>query len=89
MMRQIWLPLEAVVSGSIEKDGLVWGASKLVPSVSVSRSSQINLVVEDDKVGLDELRRRSRSSRTGFSPPMSLPCRSSKLLKRCVMMDSL
>ncbi|KAM0722970.1 hypothetical protein Q7P37_001168 [Cladosporium fusiforme] len=40
---------------SIEKDGLVWGASKLVAVGFGIKKLQINLVVEDDKVSLDEL----------------------------------
>jgi len=40
---------------SIEKDGLVWGASKLVPVGFGIKKLQINLVVEDEKVSLDEL----------------------------------
>ena len=46
--------LEAEVR-SIEKDGLVWGASKLVPIGYGIKKLQINLVVEDEKVSLDEL----------------------------------
>lgn len=46
--------LEASVRG-IEKDGLVWGASKLVPVGYGVRKLQINLVVEDEKISLDEL----------------------------------
>lgn len=46
--------LEAAVR-SVEKDGLVWGASKLVPLGYGIKKLQINLVVEDDKVSLDEL----------------------------------
>ncbi|CAD0113443.1 unnamed protein product [Aureobasidium uvarum] len=46
--------LEANVR-SIEKDGLVWGASTLVPVGYGVKKLQINLVVEDDKVSLDEL----------------------------------
>lgn len=46
--------LEASVR-SIIKDGLVWGASKLVPIGFGIRKLQINLVIEDDKVGLDDL----------------------------------
>lgn len=46
--------LEAGVRGII-KDGLVWGASKLVPVGYGVRKLQINLVIEDDKVGLDDL----------------------------------
>lgn len=40
---------------SIEKDGLVWGASQLVPVGFGVKKLQINLVVEDEKVSLDEL----------------------------------
>lgn len=39
----------------IEKDGLVWGASKLVPLGFGIKKLQINLVVEDEKISLDEL----------------------------------
>lgn len=40
---------------AIEKDGLVWGASKLVAVGFGIKKLQINLVVEDEKVSLDEL----------------------------------
>ncbi|KAG5925902.1 hypothetical protein E4U42_003832 [Claviceps africana] len=40
---------------SIEKDGLVWGASKLVPVGFGIKKLQINLVVEDEKVSLGDL----------------------------------
>ncbi|KAG9583872.1 hypothetical protein KCU77_g6557, partial [Aureobasidium melanogenum] len=46
--------LEANVR-AIEKDGLVWGASTLVPIGFGIKKLQINLVVEDDKISLDEL----------------------------------
>lgn len=46
--------LEAEVR-SIEKDGLVWGASKLVAIGYGIKKLQINLVVEDEKISLDEL----------------------------------
>jgi elongation factor 1-beta len=46
--------LEASVR-SIEKDGLLWGASRLIPVGFGIRKLQINLVVEDEKVSLDEL----------------------------------
>ena len=46
--------LEESVRG-IEKDGLVWGASKLVPVGFGIRKLQINLVVEDEKVSIDDL----------------------------------
>ena len=39
----------------IEKDGLVWGASKLVAVGFGIKKLQINLVVEDEKISLDEL----------------------------------
>lgn len=46
--------LEAAVRG-IEKDGLVWGGSQLVAVGFGIKKLQINLVVEDEKVSLDEL----------------------------------
>lgn len=46
--------LEAAVR-SIEKDGLVWGSSKLVAVGFGIKKLQINLVIEDDKVGLSDL----------------------------------
>lgn len=46
--------LEASVR-SIEKEGLVWGGSKLVPVGFGIKKLQITLVVEDDKVSLEEL----------------------------------
>lgn len=46
--------LEAAVR-SIQKDGLVWGASKLVPVGFGIKKLQINLIIEDDKVSLSDL----------------------------------
>ncbi|KAK8058404.1 elongation factor 1-beta [Apiospora phragmitis] len=46
--------LEASVR-SIEKDGLLWGSSKLVPVGYGVSKLQINLVVEDEKISLVEL----------------------------------
>ena len=40
---------------AIEKDGLVWGASKLVPQGYGISKLQITLVVEDEKISLEEL----------------------------------
>ena len=40
---------------SIEKDGLVWAGSKLVAVGFGIKKLQINLVIEDDKISLDEL----------------------------------
>ncbi|KAF2667887.1 elongation factor 1-beta [Microthyrium microscopicum] len=46
--------LEASVR-SIEKDGLVWGLSKLVAVGFGIKKLQITIVIEDDKVSLDDL----------------------------------
>jgi elongation factor 1-beta len=46
--------LEAAVRG-ITKDGLVWGGGKLVAVGFGIKKLQINLVIEDDKISLDEL----------------------------------
>lgn len=46
--------LEASVR-SIEKDGLVWGASKLVPVGYGVNKLEISLVVEDEKISLQDL----------------------------------
>lgn len=40
---------------SVQMDGLLWGASKLVPVGYGIKKLQINCVVEDDKVGTDIL----------------------------------
>ncbi|CCU76775.1 hypothetical protein BGHDH14_bgh02296 [Blumeria hordei DH14] len=40
---------------AIEKDGLLWGSSKLVPVGFGIMKLQITLVIEDDKIGLTEL----------------------------------
>ncbi|KAI0383901.1 putative elongation factor 1-beta [Hypomontagnella monticulosa] len=46
--------LEASVRG-IEKDGLVWGSSKLVPVGFGIKKLQITLVIEDEKISLGDL----------------------------------
>lgn len=46
--------LEASVR-SIQKDGLLWGASKLVPVGYGLNKLQISLVIEDEKVSLQDL----------------------------------
>ena len=46
--------LEAAVR-AIEKDGLVWGASKLVAVGFGIKKLQINLVIEDEKISLSDL----------------------------------
>ncbi|KIK66240.1 hypothetical protein GYMLUDRAFT_929029 [Collybiopsis luxurians FD-317 M1] len=40
---------------SIEKDGLVWGSSKLVAIGYGIKKLQITLVIEDEKISMDEL----------------------------------
>ena len=46
--------LEANMRG-IKMDGLTWGASKLVPVGYGISKLQVNLVVEDEKVSIDDL----------------------------------
>ncbi|KAI5814981.1 elongation factor EF-1 beta subunit [Pyronema omphalodes] len=43
---------------AIEQDGLVWGGHTLIPVGYGIKKLQINLVVEDEKVSLDELQQR-------------------------------
>ena len=40
---------------SIEADGLLWGAAKLVPLAYGIKKLQINCVIEDDKISTDFL----------------------------------
>lgn len=40
---------------TIEMDGLLWGASKLVPLAYGINKLQIMCVIEDEKVSVDEL----------------------------------
>ena len=49
--------LEESVRG-IEQDGRVWGGSKLIAVGYGIKKLQINLVIEDDKVSLDELQEK-------------------------------
>lgn len=46
--------LEAAVR-AIEHDGLVWGASTLVPIGFGIKKLQINIVVEDEKISVSDL----------------------------------
>jgi len=57
--------LEAGVRG-IEMDGLVWGQSKLVPVGYGIRKLQITLVVEDEKVSLDELQEQIQEQQEDY-----------------------
>lgn len=43
---------------TIEQDGLVWGGSKLVPIGFGIKKLQVTLVIEDEKVSLDELQEK-------------------------------
>ncbi|KAL8953448.1 MAG: hypothetical protein Q9222_000695 [Ikaeria aurantiellina] len=45
----------------IEIDGLTWGASKLVPLAFGIKKLQVNLVVEDEKVSIDDLQQQIES----------------------------
>merc|ERR1712227_1096103 len=58
---------------TIEMEGLVWGASKLVPVGYGIKKLQVMCVVEDEKVSIDGSARRFASSKTLFSPSTSLP----------------
>ena len=40
---------------TIEMDGLTWGGSKLVPVGFGIKKLQVTIVVEDDKVSIDDL----------------------------------
>ncbi|KAI6188447.1 Elongation factor 1-beta' [Aphelenchoides besseyi] len=40
---------------SIEQDGLVWGASKLIPMAYGIKKLQVVMTIEDDKVSVDDL----------------------------------
>ena len=46
---------------SIEMDGLTWGASKLVAVGYGISKLQVNLVVEDEKVSIDDLQAQIES----------------------------
>ena len=46
---------------TIEIDGLTWGASKLVPVGFGIKKLQVNLVVEDEKVSIDDLQAQIES----------------------------
>merc|ERR1712080_550126 len=43
---------------TIEMDGLLWGASKLVPLAYGIKKLQISTVVEDEKVSIDDLQEK-------------------------------
>ena len=66
---------------AIEMDGLTWGASKLVPVGFGIKKLQVNLVVEDEKVSIDDLQAKIEEDEdhvqstdvVGF-PLSHLPC---------------
>ncbi len=55
--------MDALVKGvlSIEMDGLVWGGHKLVPVGFGIKKLQVNMVVEDEKVSLEDLQNQIES----------------------------
>lgn len=42
----------------IEMDGLVWGGAKLIPVGFGIKKLQVNIVVEDEKVSIDDLQEK-------------------------------
>ena len=53
---------------SIEMDGLLWGASKLVPVGYGIKKLQVTTVVEDEKVSVDDLEERILAFEDYVSP---------------------
>ena len=49
--------MKALTEGvlAIEIEGLVWGANKLIPVGYGIKKLQVSCVIEDDKVGVDDL----------------------------------
>lgn len=82
---------------SIEIEGLTWGASKLVPVGYGISKLQVNLVVEDEKVSIDDLQAKiegdedhvqstdvvSSLSSTMISYPLTLSLSYRLLCKSC------
>ena len=82
---------------SIEMDGLTWGASKLVPVGYGISKLQVNVVVEDEKVSVDDLQGKiegdedhvqstdvvSSLSSTMISSPLTLSLSYRLLCKSC------
>merc|ERR1712080_539148 len=64
---------------TIEKDGLVWGANKLVPVGYGINKLQVMCVVKMRKSLLTSCANKFASSRTLSSPAMSPPCPRSNL----------
>ncbi|CAG12265.1 unnamed protein product [Tetraodon nigroviridis] len=59
---------------SVQMDGLLWGASKLVPVGYGIKKLQINCVVEDDKVGTDILEEEITKFEDFVSPECGCGC---------------
>lgn len=64
--------LEAAVR-AIEKPGLLWGLSKLVPIGYGIKKLQMSVVVEDDLVSLDELQEEIQEIEDYIQVRLSLP----------------
>jgi translation elongation factor EF-1beta len=59
---------------AIEMDGLVWGAHKLVEVGYGIKKLQINLVVEDDKVGVSDLQEKIEEDEGKIVEKLLLDC---------------
>ena len=66
---------------TVEMDGLVWGASKFVAVGFGIKKLQINLVIEDDKVSLDDLQQRIESDEDHVQSTDVVSCGSFPLSK--------
>lgn len=65
---------------SVEKEGLVWGASSLVAIGYGIKKLQINLVIEDDKIGLDDLQEQLTSEFEDYIQSTDIAAMQSKLI---------
>lgn len=70
--------LEAAVR-AIEKPGLLWGLSKLVPIGYGIKKLQMSVVVEDDLVSLDELQEEIQEIEDYVQVRLSSPLLAAKL----------
>jgi elongation factor 1-beta len=69
---------------SLSQDGLVWGSSTLIPVGFGIKKLQITLVVEDDKVSLEELQEQIEEFEDFVQSTDIVPCpnQSSKVNSR-------
>ena len=59
---------------SLSQDGLVWGSSTLIPVGFGIKKLQITLVVEDDKVSLEELQEQIEEFEDFVQSTDIVPC---------------